>query len=288
MRLLRGYTLIEMLVALTIVLVLASMLGPVFIQAKEEAKKTACAMNYRQVYLGLSLYQVDYEDRFVVPKYTVGRAETAETDRTWVQLVQPYLRSFDSTRCPADYTKRPSQDLLFDQDLVFGDSSARYYTLSTRANTGFNFIYLSPLVRETNGQWTTRPRSESEIQDPSETLIFGDSVWEVSPKGVPSGGGSYLVIPPCRYVNADRSDSFGLAGYSDSRIFKAEKAWDIRRQDALHLGGLWPWHQGHMTTVMADGSVKMLTPLQVSAGCDVQPRWAGGITDLTRYIWDLH
>jgi hypothetical protein len=43
-----------------------------------------------------------------------------------------------------------------------------------------------------------------------------------------------------------------------------------------------------MTIVMADGSVRSMTPQRVSAGCDVKLMWRGLITDSERYVWDLH
>ena len=285
----RAYTLIEVLVALTIIVVLAGLLAPVFVQAREESRRAACTMNFRQVSLSSTLYQIDYDDRYVVAKYTAGIGGNAVTDRTWVQLVQPYLRSFDSTKCPSDFTQRPTNLGLFDEDLRKGDTAGRFYTISQRANTGYNFIYLAPLVLEQTGQWISRSRSTSELQDPSNTLVFGDSVWEVTPEGLPNGGGSYLIVPPCRWMAPERVDSFGLGlSYPNSRIYTASMVWDEPAPTgATHFGGLWPWHTGRMTTVMADGSARAMTPERVTAGCDVRVRWRGMINDSERYIWDM-
>lgn len=273
--------------ALTIIVVLAGLLAPVFIQAREEAKKAACSFNFRQVSLSTTLYQIDYDDRYVVAKYHVVTVAEG-TDRTWVQLVLPYLRSLDSTKCPSDYTRDPQNEAVYDSDLVYGSAAEHLYQISMRANTGFNFVYLSPLVMEPSGQWYARPRSSSELQDPSRTLVFGDSVWSVSPEGQPSGGGSYLIVPPCRWTAPEHTDTFGLNNASINRIYTAAQTWDDKRsEERVHMGGLWPWHSKRMTVIMGDGSARALTAQAVAAGCDVKVRWKGFITNSERYLWDL-
>ena len=52
----RGFTLIELLVVIAIIAILAAILFPVFAQARERARQTACLSNLRQVGLGLQLY----------------------------------------------------------------------------------------------------------------------------------------------------------------------------------------------------------------------------------------
>lgn len=60
----RGFTLIELLVVVSIIAVLAAILFPVFMQAKESAKRTACVSNLRQIALASHLYMGMSDDRF--------------------------------------------------------------------------------------------------------------------------------------------------------------------------------------------------------------------------------
>ncbi len=58
----KAFTLIELLVVIAIIAILAAILFPVFAQAKEAAKKTACLSNARQIGISLKLYIGDYDD----------------------------------------------------------------------------------------------------------------------------------------------------------------------------------------------------------------------------------
>jgi prepilin-type N-terminal cleavage/methylation domain-containing protein/prepilin-type processing-associated H-X9-DG protein len=67
-----AFTLVELLVVIGIILILASILLPVFAQAREKARQTVCVSNLRQLALAISMYTMDYNDR--LPAVTGGVA----------------------------------------------------------------------------------------------------------------------------------------------------------------------------------------------------------------------
>ena len=91
----RGFTLIELLVVIAIIAVLAAILFPVFMQAKENGRKAACQSNLRQLGLGLTEYLENWHGRFM-PAYLV----TAEGN--WMSRMKEYLRSPGVAKCPSD------------------------------------------------------------------------------------------------------------------------------------------------------------------------------------------
>jgi prepilin-type N-terminal cleavage/methylation domain-containing protein/prepilin-type processing-associated H-X9-DG protein len=125
----RGFTLIELLVVLAIVAVIAALLFPVFAQAREKARQTACLSHMRQVAMALYLYTEDYDETFLwnPPPGRQPGAWTADWLRgeagrkmeclnqpsvSFVVLLQPYLRSEGVFRCPS-YPGHPLR--LFNQ-----------------------------------------------------------------------------------------------------------------------------------------------------------------------------
>ncbi|RYX85525.1 DUF1559 domain-containing protein [bacterium] len=89
----RGFTLIELLVVIAIIAILAAILFPVFARARENARKSSCQSNLKQIGLGLMQYTQDYDE--AMPIIWNGEGE-------WMDAVQPYIKSYQLFVCPSD------------------------------------------------------------------------------------------------------------------------------------------------------------------------------------------
>lgn len=288
----RAFTLAELLTVLAIIALVAGLLFPVFVTVKVAAKRTQCLSNMHQAQLATEQYLGDYDDFFMPVNHRPGMAPNPRLDRTWVQLVLPYTnRNFTIFRCPADSTFTDESDATFDQDLVPGDIYAQYYTASMHVNMGFNYLYLSPIVKK-QGQWVSEPRSTSMVGDPSKTLLFADSIWDRLADGTPTEGGNWLVVPPCRWATPSAGtrpfDSFTLDA---TEFYTPVAGWKVGQPNSPHIyGNAWPWHSGRVNLVRVDGSAKSWPIGKLSAGCDVQDGWKGLIGNSDQYSWggDFH
>lgn len=103
----RAFTLIELLVVIAIIAILAAILFPVFAQAKEAAKKTACLSGLKEIATATFLYAGDSDDTLCQTSW-----ESALTPQPfnpagkyqihWTYLMQPYIKDFGIFLCASD------------------------------------------------------------------------------------------------------------------------------------------------------------------------------------------
>lgn len=100
-----GFTLIELLVVIAIIAILAAILFPVFARAREQARRTSCLSNEKQIGLALYMYAEDY-DETLPERYGDGYPDTGDFEngyqRTWKNMLMPYIKSYDVYKCPSN------------------------------------------------------------------------------------------------------------------------------------------------------------------------------------------
>src|SRR3954453_19476700 len=94
-----AFTLIELLVVIAIIAILAAILFPVFAQARESARKTACLSNAKQLGLGILMYVQDYDETMVMsannsqPGVLRDDGSVYRNWSPWSQQIQPYVKN---------------------------------------------------------------------------------------------------------------------------------------------------------------------------------------------------
>ena len=91
----KGFTLIELLVVIAIIAILAAILFPVFQKVRENARKTVCASNEKQIALAFTQYVQDSDEAF--PALTHG-----QDNHFWPEVIYPYIKSEAVFICPDD------------------------------------------------------------------------------------------------------------------------------------------------------------------------------------------
>ena len=94
----KAFTLIELLVVIAIIAILAAILFPVFARARENARRSSCQSNLKQIGLGFVQYSQDYDEKFPSgPRGVLGQG--------WGGTLDPYLKSAQIFKCPSDTTE---------------------------------------------------------------------------------------------------------------------------------------------------------------------------------------
>lgn len=129
----RAFTLIEVLVVVSIIALLISILMPSLNQVREQAKASVCLSNLKQIGTGLTLYLV--ESKGLYPMHSSLKSQTTDLGKPrtrWPDYLHRYMRNEEVYSC-TNLTKVQQQDF----SKPWAHNPNRYY-----GGYGYNFQYL--------------------------------------------------------------------------------------------------------------------------------------------------
>ena len=119
-----GFTLIELLVVIAIIAILAAILFPVFARARENARRSSCQSNLKQIGLGILQYTQDYDEKYPMRQYgNVSGSPSNVNDgkvMSWRRAIYPYVKSSQLFTCPSNTNAYAAPD-----DSVAGDMTTQ-------------------------------------------------------------------------------------------------------------------------------------------------------------------
>ncbi len=191
----RGFTLIELVVVVSIIVLLASVLLPSLSMAIALTRRDVCVNNVRGIGLATQFYIID--NSYYPPAWINGTCR-------WMDLIKPYTpKTSGLYRCPADPKQIPC---TWDATI----------TMSYGINT-FDF--------QDNAHCFWYVVKASDVKRPAETIIFADC----TPGKYYCGGGSVFNQPVVSVDYRHPNSSF-VANLCDGRalseIGTTQRDWD--------------------------------------------------------------
>jgi prepilin-type N-terminal cleavage/methylation domain-containing protein/prepilin-type processing-associated H-X9-DG protein len=160
----RGFTLIELLVVIAIIAILASILFPVFGRARENARRSSCQSNLKQIGLGVMQYIQDYDEKYPSTMIDLNGdgSFSAATDQGWSVIIQPYMKSSQIFQCPSETNSAGAANSNGYTDYYYNGVVGGGWNGAGTAPTG------GAAIAGTSGV------AESRVQNAASTILMGD------------------------------------------------------------------------------------------------------------------
>ncbi len=189
-----AFTLIELLVVIAIIAILAAILFPVFARARENARRSSCTSNVKQVLLGVLQYTQDHDEKYPIAFNTAPGVPAAQ--QSWYNITQPYLKSTQLFQCPSDSSTTPATNtsttgnyhVSYIVNFLFGNSGAVGAISLAAIDSPSTTLYMADGSKQTNGT-TTMPDSADKNSGYRLMGYANAAQPQASPTGDPHWGG---------------------------------------------------------------------------------------------------
>ena len=214
----KAFTLIELLVVIAIIAILAAILFPVFARARENARRSSCQSNLKQIGLGMLQYSQDYDEKLVNAWFGPnGYDNSGPTNGRykWMDAIQPYIKSTQLFTCPSNsngLTTGATGSFIPALQLP-SDSNQNY------GSYAINVAYFDGALSGTGDRApgnSSPPVAMASVEEPATTIWAGDGNGGYS---IAWGGGTNTADPSEPAItNIGSIPSIGSGGLQDGSI----------------------------------------------------------------------
>ena len=173
---LTAFTLIELLVVIAIIAIISAILFPVFAQAREKARETACISNSRQIGLQVRMYTQDHDETMpIFYAYNTQPPAGQPGHKGIEELILPYGRSKELFRCPVDLGGPALSDPAYGCPGL--STYHACYGSSYRFGKGAFSVIAGESLQNNFPESFTRIITDASFEAPSETRIIRDEMF---------------------------------------------------------------------------------------------------------------
>ena len=207
-------------VVIAIIAILASILLPVFAQAREKARAISCISNEKQMGLAFMQYVQDYDEQFPFAEYIVGNS-CSDIQPIWMSFIQPYVKNGDNLSYNDDGAPCSGSDCV---NATFGFNGVWMcpsFPLPQQGTPYAVSLLICPIgyYKPCNSGYNPPPPATlSRIDSPSDTLL-------VAEMGVNDGVGTYAYMDPTENLWTDQV--FNVAGNPASGLRPNSAQYDL-------------------------------------------------------------
>ena len=258
-----GFTLIELLVVIAIIAILAAILFPVFQKVRENARRTACLSNEKQLGLGIIQYQQDADEKnpggFNRNANFVGGPGGGSG---WAGQIYPFVKSAGVFKCPDESYSTPyrTASLALNSNTVKSDPAGGCAAADSLSLAAYVAPSSTVLLFEVTGSDGYSVEVETQNALGAGGVDGGSASWC---GGSPAGfglGGNYL-------PNGFHASANGAGAVSSDGYLKYATGYlnGVTQNLGTYVAPTGR-HNGGANYVMADGHAKYLLPGNVSPG----------------------
>jgi len=267
----QAFTLIELLVVIAIIAILAAILFPVFQKVRENARRTSCLSNEKQLGLAFVQYTQDYDERYPSGVIAGTGVRLKSYGQGWGGQIYTYVKSVGVYKCPDDSTGVQANGGFTANPVSYAYNANAVVRGTGASLSQFNAPASTVLLCEVFGAPVR--------VDQSDEGLYSGTMYDLSPvtDGLPDLTSSAGVL--CDQIACGPRAGFtggtdlqlatgvmagGTSGALDPTLYSADVPFPyVNEGIGIHTGG--------SNFLLADGHVKYLRPSQVSTGHNGKP-----------------
>jgi prepilin-type N-terminal cleavage/methylation domain-containing protein/prepilin-type processing-associated H-X9-DG protein len=241
----QGFSLIELLVVISIVTLLIAILLPALSKARQAARTSICLNHLRQCAVGALTYATDFNEHQILYRtkggniklwaYFLAYGYSIEDDATGSRYITPNVRV-----CPENEYYGPDSKSTTGYNISYAAYLSNSYDKQYGFGKYFYGFTLNPGIPGASNKLDIGVNVHNEMHEPAKEILFGDSLSKHP--STPNGGGHMI--------------------------------GNFKRNGASNWGGrLRAEHQSNCNVIFADGHAISALPEYLRTQTNVQPQY---------------